>query len=609
MTAQAPTRTAATVAFRHVTKRYDPGARNVPGAVNDLSLTVPAGKICVFVGPSGCGKTTTLKMVNRLIEPTSGEILIDGVDVMTRDVTDLRRGIGYVIQQVGLFPHQTIAENVVTVPRLLGWPKERLRRTGEELLALVGLEPATYRARYPAQLSGGERQRVGVARALAANPPIMLMDEPFGAVDPIVRERLQNEFLRLQEELAKTILFVTHDIDEAIKMGDLVAVMERGGVVAQFGPPEEILASPASDFVARFVGADRGLKRLSLIRVGDLELPRIAVVRPGDPVESARGKAHADPLPYLLMTDDDGKPIGWIRESSIPAAGVLTTEQAIPMSPLLNRRTTLKDALSLLLDADVQVGIVVDRSGAAIGLVTVDMIAERMRETARRRFGAGSPRGGLRVIRWDWIRSNVPQLFDATVDHLVLTGVAVGVGLILSFGAAILIARRRPLAGPITGTAGILYTIPSLALFAFLTPFTGLSFLTAEIGLVSYTLLILIRNILAGLDSVPPEVREAADGMGYGWWRRFVSVELPLALPLIIAGIRIATVTTIGLVMVASVVGQGGLGQVMVRGFNFRNDTAVYTGAVLIVVLAVIADLVLAGIGRRVTPWSRQRAT
>ena len=213
------------------------------------------------------------------------------------------------------------------------------------------------------------------------------------------------------------------------------------------------------------------------------------------------------------------------------------------------------------------------------------------------------------MIRWDWIRSNVPQLIDATVDHLVLTAVAVGVGLILSFGAAILIVRRRPLAGPITGTAGVLYTIPSLALFAFLTPFTGLSFLTAEIGLVSYTLLILIRNILAGLDSVPPEVREAADGMGYGWWRRFVAVELPLALPLIIAGIRIATVTTIGLVMVASIVGQGGLGQVMVRGFNFRNDTAVYTGAVLIVVLAVIVDLLLAGIGRLATPWSRPRTT
>jgi osmoprotectant transport system permease protein len=213
------------------------------------------------------------------------------------------------------------------------------------------------------------------------------------------------------------------------------------------------------------------------------------------------------------------------------------------------------------------------------------------------------------MIRWDWIRSNVPQLVDATVDHVILTAVAVGVGLVLSFVAVLAILRRRGLAGSLTGLAGVLYTIPSLALFAFLTPFTGLTFLTAEIGLVSYTLLILMRNILAGLDAVPPDVREAADGMGYGRARRFLAVELPLALPLIVAGIRIATVTTIGLVMVASIVGQGGLGQVMVRGFNFRNDTAVYTGAVLIVALAIAADLALAGIGRLVTPWARRRAS
>ena len=263
---------ASTVEFDHVTKRYDAGAKNTPGAVNDLSLQVPAGKICVLVGPSGCGKTTSLKMVNRLIEPTSGRILIDGDDIAKRDVIELRRSIGYVIQQTGLFPHQTIGENVATVPRLIGWSKDRQRQRADELLALVGLDPTKYRNRYPSQLTGGERQRVGVARALAVDPPIMLMDEPFGAVDPIVRERLQNEFLRLQEDLAKTILFVTHDIDEAIKMGDLVAVMQAGGKLAQFDAPAEILANPASEFVARFVGADRGLKRLSLRRVGELTL-------------------------------------------------------------------------------------------------------------------------------------------------------------------------------------------------------------------------------------------------------------------------------------------------------------------------------------------------
>jgi osmoprotectant transport system ATP-binding protein len=250
---------------------------------------------------------------------------------------------------------------------------------------------------------------VGVARALAADPPIMLMDEPFGAVDPIVRDRLQNEFLRLQNDLAKTILFVTHDIDEAIKMGDLVAVMQVGGHLAQFAPPSEILASPASEFVARFVGADRGLKRLSLSRVGDLEVRRPAVARVGDDAAAARAVALADPFAYLLLVDDSNRPIGWIGEDEIPTEGRLTDSMAESMSPLLNRRATLKDALSMLLDADVQAGIVVDRHGAVIGLVTADMIAERMRETA----------GDGRFV---------PHAGAATGDDLVGAAIAVGAG-------------------------------------------------------------------------------------------------------------------------------------------------------------------------------------
>jgi osmoprotectant transport system ATP-binding protein len=382
-----PAHRAAVVEFEHVTKRYDAPVKRkdgttvpTPGAVNDLSLTVPAGKICVLVGPSGCGKTTSLKMVNRLIEPSSGKILIDGVDAATRDVTELRRSIGYVIQQVGLFPHQNIADNVATVPRLQGWTKERQRARADELLGLVGLDPAKYRGRFPSQLSGGERQRVGVARALAVDPPIMLMDEPFGAVDPIVRDRLQNEFLRLQEELAKTILFVTHDIDEAIKMGDLVAVFQDGGVVAQFGTPAEILANPASEFVARFVGADRGLKRLALSRVGDLDLVQPAIGAIGDDAADARRRAREAPFGYLLLVDAARAPVGWIPEDSIPTTGVLDASHANPVSPSVNRRTTLKDALSMMLDADVQAAIAVDRTGAVVGIMTVERVIQMMRE-------------------------------------------------------------------------------------------------------------------------------------------------------------------------------------------------------------------------------------
>ncbi len=390
-----PPARAATVEFDRVTKRYDTrGAKSrMPGAVNDLTLSIPAGRICVLVGPSGCGKTTSLKMVNRLIEPTSGRILLDGVDVAGRNVTELRRGIGYVIQQTGLFPHQTIGENVATVPRLMGWSKDRRRERADELLHLVGLDPTAYAGRYPAQLSGGERQRVGVARALAADPPVMLMDEPFGAVDPIVRERLQNEFLRLQEQLAKTILFVTHDIDEAIKMGDVVAVFRAGGVVEQFGPPAEILANPASEFVARFVGSDRGLKRLSLSRIAELPLTPVATARPGDGGAAARQLIDGAAFPYLLLTDDAQRPIGWIHRDRIPSRD-LTADDAEPGSPLLDRRTTLKDALSLLLESDVQVGLVVDRTGALRGMVRLDDVAAWMRQDdAPREAGGGTAAG------------------------------------------------------------------------------------------------------------------------------------------------------------------------------------------------------------------------
>jgi len=257
------------IEFRHVSKTYP---RSESQVVKDLSFEVPEGEICVLVGPSGCGKTTSMRMVNRLIEITEGEILIDGEPNTAMSGTQLRRKIGYAIQQIGLFPHRTIADNIGTVPNLLGWDRGRIRERVNQLLELVGLSPDEYRARYPAELSGGQQQRVGVARALAADPPIMLMDEPFGAVDPITRERLQDEFLRIQEDIKKTIVFVTHDIDEAIKMGNKIAILKQGGVLAQYDTPENILSKPDSKFVSSFVGADRVLKRLSLVRVGDMQL-------------------------------------------------------------------------------------------------------------------------------------------------------------------------------------------------------------------------------------------------------------------------------------------------------------------------------------------------
>jgi osmoprotectant transport system ATP-binding protein len=271
-------RQAVEIVFDHATKRY-PG-RPVP-AVDDLSISIPAGEVCVIVGPSGGGKTTAMKLVNRLVELTSGDITVDGRSVKGLDQTELRRGMGYVIQQVGLFPHLTVADNVATVPRLLGWAKKEIAERVDELLDFVDLPARDYRSRYASQLSGGERQRVGLARALAADPPVMLMDEPFGALDPITRARLQKELLRIQGEIRKTIIFVTHDIDEAIMLGDRIAILREGGVLAQYDTPEAILAHPADEFVARFVGADRGLKRLSLTTLAEIELdPPNGVVSP-----------------------------------------------------------------------------------------------------------------------------------------------------------------------------------------------------------------------------------------------------------------------------------------------------------------------------------------
>jgi osmoprotectant transport system ATP-binding protein len=317
---------AATLEFREATKVY---GRSKEPAVDALSLTVPAGAICVLVGPSGCGKTTAMRMVNRMIDISSGDILLDGESVLNREPAALRREIGYAIQQIGLFPHKSVGDNVGTVPRLLGWDRSRIRSRIDELLDLVGLDPSQMRDRFPTQLSGGQRQRVGVARALAADPPLMLMDEPFGAIDPINRERLQDEFLRLQRELRKTIVFVTHDIDEAIKMGDRIAILREGGHLAQYASPEEILSKPADEFVARFVGADRGLKRLALTKLGELPLEQLNGHRPGLKLPAAM--SVRDGLSAMLAADgadavvvEDERELGIASVQSV--AGLLRSE-------------------------------------------------------------------------------------------------------------------------------------------------------------------------------------------------------------------------------------------------------------------------------------------
>jgi osmoprotectant transport system ATP-binding protein len=364
-----PRRDAATLEFRNATKRY--AGRNDP-AVESLSLEVPAGEICVLVGPSGCGKTTAMRMVNRMIDITEGDILVDGKSVKERNPAELRRDIGYAIQQIGLFPHLTIAGNIATVPRLLGWDKQRISARIDELLELVSLDPET-RDRYPGQLSGGQRQRVGVARALAVDPPLMLMDEPFGAIDPINRERLQNEFLRLQKEIRKTIVFVTHDIDEAIKMGDRIAIMKQGGHLAQYASPAELLTYPADRFVEDFVGADRALKRLALQRVRDIDLWTAATVRAGEPVAEARAKVADADVDIPLLVDDKGHPKGWLSERALQGERV-REELRSPAEPVVELDDVLRDALSDLLETETRYGPVVDQDGCVAGILSIEVI-------------------------------------------------------------------------------------------------------------------------------------------------------------------------------------------------------------------------------------------
>jgi osmoprotectant transport system ATP-binding protein len=358
------------ISLDQVTKVY-PG-RPVP-AVENVSMQIRRGEIVTLVGPSGCGKTTTMKMINRLIEPSSGRITIDGQDVSTLDPHQLRRRIGYVIQQVGLLPHMTVARNVGLVPRMLGWERKRIESRVDELLDLVGLDPADFRDRLPRQLSGGQQQRIGVARALAADPPVMLMDEPFGATDPLTRDRLQNEFLRLQESLRKTIVFVTHDLDEAIKMGTRIAVLGERSLIRQFDTPERLLAAPADATVAEFIGAGASLKRLNLRRVDAVGWDSVPVVDLAEPPANLMRRL-ADTGEWAALTaDPEGRPLRWVSPRDLERNPASLADVGLPVS-VVQARSTLRDALDVMLTSGGGAVVVVDDDGRYRGVVGIDTL-------------------------------------------------------------------------------------------------------------------------------------------------------------------------------------------------------------------------------------------
>jgi osmoprotectant transport system ATP-binding protein len=393
------TQTAETmIRLEHLTKVFP--NQNEP-AVDDLSMDIYEGEIVVLVGPSGCGKTTTMKMINRLIEPSSGRIFLQGEDVTKVNSDKLRRRIGYVIQQIGLFPHMTIADNIATVPKMLGWDKKRISDRTDELLETVGID-LSYRDRYPKELSGGQRQRIGVARAMAADPSVLLMDEPFGAIDPITRDRLQDEFLRLQQEIRKTIVFVTHDIDEAIKMGDRIAILKQQSKIAQYDTPEKILTDPADDFVADFIGGGASIKRLSLSTVEDIEPADWPVASLADGYEHVQEKMQSSDKGYVLLLDDQDRPSRWVSAEDIENDDTSLEEAGRPAVAIVEANSSLYNTLDTMITSYKGSAIVVDGEGRYQGVVDFDTVLEAInamrpeeqtRDRARRDVQSGD--GGL----------------------------------------------------------------------------------------------------------------------------------------------------------------------------------------------------------------------
>jgi osmoprotectant transport system ATP-binding protein len=490
------------IRYEAVSKQYPDGTT----AVHDLTLEASSHQITVLVGPSGCGKTTSVRMVNRMIDPSAGRVRIDDRDVSSVKPAQLSRGIGYVIQQAGLFPNKTVLGNIATVPRLLGQTRQAARRTATGLLDRVGL-PTELATRYPAQLSGGQQHRVGVARALAAHPPITLMNEPFSAADPVVREQLQNEFLRLQGELGKTIIFVPHDVDEAIKLGDRVAVMRAGGTLARFAPPAELLTCPADAFVAGFVGRDRGYRALGFTAAGELPPADEKPVHICDAVTIARDRERDG---WTLVVDDGDAPLGWVVVGGLPNSalrGEVTSDLLNVGGTLASVGGTLRESLDAALSSLGRRGVVIDVDGRFAGTVTAAQVLSRIERAPERK------QGHEMSSLWHRLQANQARIehWAGTTIWLTLAPLLIGFALALPTGW--LAARYRWVYSPLTGITGVLYTIPSLVMFLVLPTILNMRTLdpvNVGVALTVYAYALLVRSVADALRSVPAELLAAS---------------------------------------------------------------------------------------------------
>ena len=587
------------ISFDNVTKEYPDGTV----AVDQLTLDVPDGTLAVFVGPSGCGKTTSMRMINRMIDPTSGTLTIDGEDVTKVDPVKLRLGIGYVIQSAGLMPHQRVIDNVATVPVLKGQSRRAARKAALGVLERVGLNPKLAN-RYPAQLSGGQQQRVGVARALAADPPILLMDEPFSAVDPVVRDELQAEMLRLQSELHKTVVFVTHDIDEAVKLGDKVAVFGPGGALQQYDEPARLLTNPANDFVSGFIGADRGYRGLQFFHASGLPLHEIR--RASEDEIDGLNLADGD---WALVKKPDGSPYGWIDAEGVQRhrEGNSLYDSVVAGGSLFHPDGTLRQALDAALSSPSGLGVAVDGDGQVIGGVRAEDVLEALEK--QRQGPAGQERrrlGGWLSVRY--LLTHLDDAWELTLIHLRLSLIPIVLGLLIAVPLGALVQRTTTLRRLTTVTASIIFTIPSLALFVVLPliiPTRILDEANVIVALTLYTTALLVRAVPEALDAVPAPVRDAATAVGYKPLTRMLKVDLPLAIPVLVAGLRVVAVTNISMVAVGSVIGIGGLGTWFTEGYQADKSDQIIAGIIAIFVLAIVVDTLIMVAGRLLTPWTR----
>ncbi|RSM70413.1 glycine/betaine ABC transporter permease [Amycolatopsis sp. WAC 01375] len=568
-----------TIELRDVSKHY-PG-RAVP-AVESLTMRIPAGEIVVLTGPSGCGKTTTMRMINRLVEPTAGVVTIGGTDVSALDLDEHRRNIGYVIQQVGLFPHLRVDANIGVVPRVLGWTRRRIAGRVRDLLDVVGLT-REHGIRYPRELSGGQQQRVGVARAMAADPPVMLMDEPFGSTDPITRARLQDEFLRLQREVRKTIVFVTHDFDEALKVGDRIAVLRPRSVIAQYDTPQAILAAPADDYVASFVGSKRNLKRLALIRVGDLGLrpasgpDGLPPVRPDATLRDVLDVMVRTGSTEVVVTEDGtARTLGVCDVPSLVAALRPTGEAPAPaIADTAEAPGPGADTTVPARPRRRRLGLLVRPVLLTIALLALFMIVRAHPiDSIEQRF------------------LNAGEIFTELGAHLRLTLISTACTIAIALPLGILLTRAgarwaRPIG---LGLGNLGQAIPSIGLVVLLALWIGTGTATAVTALVVYATLPVLRNTIVGLDDVDPALVDAARGMGMGKTAVLWRIELPLAVPVILAGIRTALVLTVASATLATFIDGGGLGGGLVAGIGLDRPILSLTFGIIVAALALFVD-------------------